>query len=288
VKTVLQLSGGKDSLACLYLCKPDWDSLTVAWVNAGAAFPETLEQMQEIRELVPHFLEVKSTQTIERDGYPVDVLPIASSVVGRQIEATRRFKYQSRIACCAASLWFPMHKAMRELGAEVVIRGQKACDRKKSPIRSGDTVDGIRYLFPIDDWTDAQVMKYLETVGARIPENYRYMNTGLDCWNCTAYLDENVGKFDYMREHHTEKHAHVLGVLAELDEVIGRDLEPLKKIRTGIPASPTPPIAGERGLRAPGNFAMNGAQALPGVPGARTVSPQALAPLLSQYRAGMR
>jgi len=36
VTEVLQLSGGKDSLACLYLLKPKWDDLIVAWVNTGA------------------------------------------------------------------------------------------------------------------------------------------------------------------------------------------------------------------------------------------------------------
>jgi hypothetical protein len=54
------------------------------------------------------------------------------------------------------------------------------------------------------------------------------------------------------------------------------------------PTSILPPYLGNIGMRAPGNFAMNGGQALPGVPGARTVSPQLLAALLSQYRAGMR
>jgi hypothetical protein len=53
-------------------------------------------------------------------------------------------------------------------------------------------------------------------------------------------------------------------------------------------ASVVPPYLGNFGMRAPGNFAMNGGQALRGVPGARTVSPQLLAALLNQYRAGVR
>ena len=42
-KAVLSFSGGKDSLACLHLCRPYRDKLTVAWVNTGAAFPHIVE-----------------------------------------------------------------------------------------------------------------------------------------------------------------------------------------------------------------------------------------------------
>jgi 3'-phosphoadenosine 5'-phosphosulfate sulfotransferase (PAPS reductase)/FAD synthetase/ubiquinone/menaquinone biosynthesis C-methylase UbiE len=249
ITTVLQFSGGKDSLACLYLLEPHWSEIMVAWVNTGAAFPETIAQMAEIRAKVPHFIEIAGRQSIDREGYPTDVLPIASTTLGQQFERTRPRRFQSRYSCCAAALWIPMQQAMKDLGAKVIIRGQKRVDDRSNRIRSGTVIDGIRYEFPIDDWTDEQVKEYLASRGVELPANYRYMNTGLDCWNCTAYLDQNVGKFDYMRERHPQKHEHVQGVLAELDEIIGRDLEPVRKIRTGNSASPpAPPIAGERCL----------------------------------------
>lgn len=227
---VLQFSGGRDSLACLYLLEPQWDDLTVVWCNSGAAFPETIAQMQKIRDEVPNFLEVKSAQTIEHNGYPVDLLPISSTVVGQQIEGSRPFKYQSRYDCCAAALWLPMHRTMLELRADFVIRGQKLADRRKSPIRSGDVIEGIRYEFPLEDWSDERVLEYLKRRGVELPANYQYMNTGLDCWNCTAYLDENVGKFDYMRERHPDRYRQVRSVLIELAAVIKDDLRPLKEI----------------------------------------------------------
>jgi 3'-phosphoadenosine 5'-phosphosulfate sulfotransferase (PAPS reductase)/FAD synthetase len=231
VKTVLSFSGGKDSLACLYLLEQRWDELTVAWVNTGAAFPETLRQMEEIRALVPSFIEVKSQQSIDTEGYPVDVLPISATAIGHQIDGPSVRKFQSRYACCSFAVWVPMYRAMKELGATVVIRGQKHADVRKSPIESGQVIDGIRYEFPINDWSNQDVNEYLMHRGIELPANYRHMRTGLDCWNCTAYLDENAGKFDYMRQHHPEKHAIVQNVLADLQHTLHRDLAPLREIK---------------------------------------------------------
>jgi tRNA(Ile)-lysidine synthase TilS/MesJ len=44
----LAFSGGKDSLACWYLCKHL--NPVVLWVNTGKGYPETLEIVNEIRE----------------------------------------------------------------------------------------------------------------------------------------------------------------------------------------------------------------------------------------------
>lgn len=228
---VLQFSGGKDSLACLYLLKSRWDEITVVWVNTGAAFPETIAQMAEVRSMVPNFVEIRSEQSIEREGYPVDVLPIASTGLGQQFEGTQGRKFQSRYACCGAALWAPTQFAMKQLGASVIIRGQKKADARKSNIASGTVIEGVRYEFPLEDWTDQNVIDYLASRGVALPPNYDYMKTGLDCWNCTAYLNENVGKFDYMRQHHPEKHAIVQDVLADLQQALHRDLAPLRDIK---------------------------------------------------------
>jgi 3'-phosphoadenosine 5'-phosphosulfate sulfotransferase (PAPS reductase)/FAD synthetase len=91
-------------------------------------------------------------------------------------------------------------------------------------------IDGIRYEFPLEDWSDENVRDFLASRGVALPANYRYMDTGLDCWNCTAYLDENVGKFDYMRERHPDKYRHVRSVLIDLAGAIKDDLRPLKAI----------------------------------------------------------
>jgi 3'-phosphoadenosine 5'-phosphosulfate sulfotransferase (PAPS reductase)/FAD synthetase len=226
--TVLQFSGGKDSLACLYLLEPRWNEITVAWVNTGAAFPETVALMERVRAQVPHFVEVAAEQSIEREGYPADVLPIAATSAGHLFEGETGPRFQSRYSCCASALWAPMQKAMRELGATTIIRGQKLSDAKKTPIRSGQVIEGVTYEFPLEDWTDADVRHFLAEKKVSLPENYRYMSTSLDCWNCTAYLSENAGRLQYLQERHPAKYERVVSVLNVLSDVTDRHLQPLR------------------------------------------------------------
>ena len=51
-RIALQVSGGRDSIACLYLMRPYWDRVTVYWLDTGAAYPETVSLMQRICDMV--------------------------------------------------------------------------------------------------------------------------------------------------------------------------------------------------------------------------------------------
>lgn len=231
---VLQFSGGKDSLACLQLLKPRWNEIIVCWVNTGKAFPETLQLMERVRSQVPHFHEVRSTQTIEQDGYPADIVPVSRSTFGQLLEPSTEPRFQSRYVCCGSALWKPMGQAMKDLGATVVIRGQKKCDSPRSPYASGTVQDGVEYQFPLEDWTDEQVYRYLREEGVDLPANYGRMNTGLDCWNCTAYLRENVGKFAYMKAFHPVKYEFVTERLRELSSALSADSQPMNQILSEV------------------------------------------------------
>ena len=219
MKTFLQFSGGKDSIACLYLLRERWNDLTVVWANTGAAFPETLEYMETVRVLVPHFLEVRTQQSIAERGYPADLLPTAGTWLGRVLKPGGRFKFQSRWDCCAHAISLPLHAKMKELGAEVLIRGTKSADAFHTPITPGMHYDGITFEFPLWEWTDSQVLAFITENALPLPEHYAGMNTGLDCWNCSAWLDESAGKLAYMRERHPAKFEHLRAVLTELRDL---------------------------------------------------------------------
>lgn len=205
-KSVLQISGGKDSLACLYLLRPYWDLLTVAWLNTGAAFPETVEQMAEIREMVPHFMEVKADQPehIRGNGFPVDVVPIRNTKIGKLVQPNDSPLLQPSMECCAANLWVPMQKAMQAFGAQLLIRGQRADEARGAPITNGYTEGGMVVWFPIEHWTEQRVFDYLKAEGVKISSHYEYTEKSLDCWDCTAYLDESAGRMRYTREKHPD------------------------------------------------------------------------------------
>lgn len=230
----LQFSGGKDSLACLWLLEPFWSRLTVLWANAGDAFPETLELMRNVRALVPNFREVKSDVRAQQAewGFPVDVLPVRNHPgVAKLMHPHPRPKLQSCVACCAENLWQPMVSAVKELGATLIIRGQRKAEIQRTPLHSGSIVEGVEYLFPIENWSSDEVRLYLDDKPIGLPENYEVMDTGLDCMHCTGHLFENVGKRIYMVKRHPEAYAEVSRRLDVIADWVERDMRHLHDAR---------------------------------------------------------
>ncbi|QMV32699.1 phosphoadenosine phosphosulfate reductase [Ralstonia phage Heva] len=223
-KIALQLSGGKDSLACLYIMRPYWDRLTVYWLNTGAAFPETVEQMKAIREMVPHFVEIggRQPEVIEEFGLPSDIVPVNSTPVGVTAAGDGRALIQDRYSCCLRSLMIPMHERMMQDGVTLIIRGQKDSDRLKAPIKSGDVVDGIQYLLPIETWDDDDVLSYLKGQGATLPRFYETLRASPDCISCSAYWEE--GRAAYLKQHHPREHVIYLARLDAINVAVNEHI----------------------------------------------------------------
>jgi phosphoadenosine phosphosulfate reductase len=149
--------------------------------------------MERIKSWVPHFLEVHGDQpgVVERYGYPSDVVPVLSNPNPALVHRRGGPKIQSFIDCCARSIWAPMYNAVKQLGVTKVVRGQRSGEVLTGPVRNGDVFDGIEYILPIQDWTEAQVYSYLKEVGAELPEYYETERTSRDCWSCTAFRFES-------------------------------------------------------------------------------------------------
>ena len=212
-RIALQFSGGKDSIACLFLLKPFWDRLTVYWLDTGAAFPETVALVQQVRDMVPNFarIEGRQPQVIEAFGIPSDIVPVSGTPIGIEVAGGGQ-PIQDRYLCCYRSIMLPMHERMIEDGITLIIRGQKDADRFKATTRSGEVHDGIEYLFPIQDWTSKQVMDYLREQDAPIPRFYEILNTAPDCMPCSAWWEEGAAK--YLKRYH---HAQYLENQTRLD-----------------------------------------------------------------------
>jgi 3'-phosphoadenosine 5'-phosphosulfate sulfotransferase (PAPS reductase)/FAD synthetase len=229
---VLLFSGGKDSLACLYLLRPYWERLTVLWVDTGDAFPETRDQMDAVAGMVPHFLHVKSDQPaqVRRNGFPADLLSAWDTPLGHSVEK-RTHRVQTPFHCCGENIWLPMDRATRELGATLVIRGQRATESKRAPIHDGTVVEGIEYRLPIEHWTGERVRNYLRDIGVPLPAHYAFVDSSLDCRTCTAYLSENRGKFEYLRRYHSALHDEMQGHLTTIREAAMAELAHLDACR---------------------------------------------------------
>lgn len=226
---VLQFSGGRDSLACLYLLKEQWDELTVVWMNAGAPWPQTVEQMEEIKELVPHFLEIRGDVFGQNEvyGLPSDLISVTNSLQGQILRGKTLTTVQSWMNCCGMNLWEPLNAKMLELRPEKIYRGQRKEERYKSPLSSGMKISGIEYIFPIENWTKQQVDSYLAEQGVALPSFYEFSEHSLDCWHCTAYLDVRVSQIQWMKEHEPDKYRTVANSLVEIRAVVEEKLRNL-------------------------------------------------------------
>ncbi len=198
----LQFSGGKDSLALLYMMREHWSKLTVYWLDTGDAFPETLELAEKVAAMVPRFerIEGRQHETIVQFGIPTDILPAANTPMG--VGAAGGILMQDRYSCCMRSLMLPMHERMKADGVTLVIRGQKNSDKLRAPIKSGHVEDGIEYLFPLEAWDDSDVFNYLAEKGVETPRFYNHMNASPDCMTCSAYWEDGRGA--YLKQHHPE------------------------------------------------------------------------------------
>lgn len=228
-KIVLQFSGGKDSIACLLLLREHLDRMVVVWMNPGDALPEHRAQMALVRAFCPHFIEVGGDRDaqVAQYGYPVDVLPIRNSVRAQYLIGHDRPRLQSFMECCQENMLIPMQRAMQQMGATLIIRGQKNADASKSPVRSGDVVEGVEYWFPIQEWDDAQVLDFIGDSDL-LPAHFEHGQTSLECWSCTAYMQDHKWKLPYLDQHHQDKAAEVRRRLIAIKKEVFADMQHLE------------------------------------------------------------
>lgn len=225
----LHFSGGKDSMASLYLLRPWLNRMTVYWVNTGDAMPESAQIMEQCRSFIPHFVEVCSDVATWRDenGIPSDVVPTYSTPLGR-LMGFGETKISDRFNCCWSNVMLPMYQRMKNDGVTCLIRGQKLVDMPKVPLKSGEQCDGFETFYPVENWTHDEVIGYLEEVGAPIHSCYEIGNTGVDCMHCTAWWNE--GHFAYLQKKHPETHSQVIGLVGQIKTAIGANMAHLDRI----------------------------------------------------------
>jgi len=225
-KVALMFSGGKDSIACMYLLKPYLDKVTLVWVNRGADLPEITSYMESIRAQVPNFLEVITDQpkNVEMFGHPADVVPISYTPIGQLCTSSKPIKFRSYMDCCADNFWNPAEAKIREMGFTGVVRGQRNSDTHKSPVSSGHIWNGVEYVFPINDWSTEDVLTYIQKCGEEITERLLMSHSSLDCWDCTAYLGENKDRMKYLKKHYPNNYEHVVYILKQLNGALAADM----------------------------------------------------------------
>lgn len=232
-KSVLWFSGGKDSLACLYLMREQWGTFTVLHVDTGAKLPEGDQFIQGLAARVPDFHIIKSDQPawVASFGMPVDVLPVMYSGFGHYMRDGKSLKLQPFVTCCGNNLWKPMSQATKALGATTVFHGTRKADAIGNQHILDSMVDGIRYISPIADWSDEDVTQFLSSCGEPIPEWYSIkQDTSMDCWNCTAFMREAGGRIGWLEKRHPDKHTVFMASINDIRSAIKSESEVYERV----------------------------------------------------------
>ena len=207
--TAIQFSGGKDSLVCLHLYRDDPDAVVI-FADSGSVVPHVREFVESTVAALGMRLHIASPaipceEWQDANGLPADILPTNATPFMRPMitEGQSEATLVPYFACCNANIWQPMLRAIKDVGADTVVRGSKACDsRVGAP--DGYVDDGVTFLSPIWDWSDDDVFAYLKKVGASLPPQYAMPGAdSLDCWCCIAYMDyAGIQRFEYLKEHY--------------------------------------------------------------------------------------
>lgn len=210
----LALSGGKDSMACLHLMR---DTLDCAiYIDTGYAYPETLAMIDYARRM----LEVHRVRSQRPMAIPSDVVPADWTVDGQAYTTAKPVTITSYHECCYTSLAMPLMNAAKVLGVTELVCGQRNDESHKATSRDGDMVGGIKRLHPIEDWSELQVLTYLEAKMAVPPHFYAVKHSSLDCYDCTGYRKQSADRVTWTHARHPEFHAEYLARKTALDGAI--------------------------------------------------------------------
>lgn len=227
-KIALGFSGGKDSLACVYLLRPLKDRITIYHMDTGDLLPEVRDIVDHVRGFWPKFVHIQGNVHgwIEQNGMPTDLLPHTAHLLGKGMGESERALVQ-RYDCCFQNLMWPVYSRIKADGNTLIIRGTKACDMKTLPTKSGEVKDDMELFLPINDWSNEQVFAYLRSVGAPINRIYDYVTNSPECALCSAWWGER--RAAYLKKFHPELHRQYAARLRVVAEEIAGQLNNLSR-----------------------------------------------------------
>ena len=196
MRTAVQFSGGKDSLAVLHLVRDRLDPDTIVYFgDSGIAYPHIAAFVKETCTALGLTLKVVRPPVSARAfhavrGLPADIVPVERSAeMQPYLPARREPLLQSGLSCCSALLWQPLQNALVADGVRIVYRGSKMCDGQVGVGDGFVDANGVTYRSPIWIWSDDDVFAYLKQAGVKLPAHYAEVNSSFDCYACTAWLN---------------------------------------------------------------------------------------------------
>jgi len=203
-RAAFSFSGGKDSTLLLWAAREAGllGRVTVYHLDTGDLLPEMRDHVAALEAWCPSFVRVQSDPVAWAaiHGEPTDLLPYSAHPVGRL--AGQGGAMVSRYDCCFANLMTPIYERIKADGNTLIIRGTRAADMPRLPVATGQSVDGMEMLYPIQDWSDQDVFDFIEANGIPLPSLYGHFRQAPECATCPAWWGEGRGA--YLRAHHPE------------------------------------------------------------------------------------
>ena len=225
-KIAFSFSGGKDSTAVLHMLRHHLHRITTYHCDTGDLLPEMREHVASYEPLIPNLVRVNTNVAAwnVEHGLPTDLLPHSQDRVGRMM-GEHRIKLTSRYDCCVSNLMDPLWQRVKADGNTLLIRGSKAADMKRLPMRSGEVQDGIELFYPLQSWSHDDVFGYLREYGIQLPRLYHFMTNAPECARCTAWWKEGRGA--YLAQFYPELAQHYQARLKLVAEEIGPSIDAL-------------------------------------------------------------
>ncbi len=230
-KTALMFSGGKDSMACLYLYKEHLNEITVIWCNTGKNYPEAVATIGKARKMCPNWIEINVDRDLQwaNNGLPSDLVPVDFTNFGQSVTSKKPFAIQSYLQCHLENITKPIWDTVILLGFTKIIRGQRKDDEHHATSHNGDTEDGVTFIHPIEDWTKEQVLAFLKEEMGELPEHYQLEHSSMDCYDCTGFTKHSPDRVAYTKKRHPELYADYR---KKLEAVAAAISVPLREYRT--------------------------------------------------------
>ena len=227
MQTAIAFSGGKDSLAALFLNRDRLDSVAVLWVNTGKNYPEVMETIDRVRATCPHFVEILSDREGQNAywGIPSDIVPTDWTREGQGACGAKPIMIQPYLKCCIENIGMVLLRYCAQHGIDELISGQRDADKRKSPKRDGDVVGGVTYRQPIAGWSDDQVLLYVGQFLDPMPEHLALKHSSMDCYDCTAYRADSADRIALMRSRHPTLYAEYALRKTAIDGAINEALK---------------------------------------------------------------
>lgn len=231
-RVAVYFSGGKDSTAILHLMRHAGllDRVTVFHLRTSDAFPEMVAHVEMVRAWCPNFVLVETDPIgwARANGDPTDLVPHSAHVIGQSMAEGARLS--SRYDCCWHNLMRPMDEAVRCAGMTLAIRGTRRDDMSKLPMASGDVVNGLELLLPLQDWTEADVWDYTRANDVPVCGLYEAFPGGSspECMTCTAWWNVDAGPF--LKARHPEQFAKYQARMANVMRETAPCMANLKRV----------------------------------------------------------